>query len=301
MWHRGCHIKNDRMKTPPVSSDALADLLQVARDLRDKNGGCPWDLEQTHATLAKHVLEEASELVEVIERGAGGAHDADFKEELGDVLFQVVIHAQLAAEEGRFTFQDVARAIADKLITRHPHVYGDLNVGDSATVLRNWEAIKARERDKKASRTNSARSSYLDGVPKILAGLQRASRLGEKAARLGFDWPTGEEGVKAVRAKVEEELGELYSARAEGLQRSEEELGDLLFALAQYSRLLGIDPEGALRKACSKFEFRFRQMEQDLAVPLANGDKLSIETWNQAWDRAKKISAGRLAGDKASQ
>lgn len=289
MWHRGCHIKNDRMKIPPVSDDAIADLLNVARDLRDKNGGCPWDIEQTHQSLAKHVLEEASELVEVIERGVGGENDADLKEELGDVLFQVVIHAQLAEEEARFSFQDVARAIADKLVTRHPHVYGDLSVGDSATVLRNWEAIKARERNKKAGHANAGKVSYLDGVPKILAGLQRAARLGEKAARLGFDWPAGEAGLKAVREKVDEELAELESARAESLQRSEEEMGDLLFALAQYSRLLGIDPEGALRKACGKFETRFRSMEKDLAAPLATGERVSIETWNQAWEKAKQI------------
>jgi MazG family protein len=134
------------MKKPPQSNDPVADMLQVARDLRDKDGGCPWDLEQTHESLAKHLLEEASELIEVIEQGLNPANDEAFKEELGDVLFQVVIHAQLAAEEGRFTFADVARAVADKLITRHPHVYGELQVADSAQVLKNWEAIKARER-----------------------------------------------------------------------------------------------------------------------------------------------------------
>jgi ATP diphosphatase len=289
MWHRGCHIKNGRMKTPPVTDDALRDLLQVARDLRDKNDGCPWDLEQTHESLAKHAIEEACELVEIIERGNDPANDSDLKEELGDVLFQVVIHAQLAAEEGRFTFADVARAIADKLVTRHPHVYGDLTVGDSKTVLRNWEAIKARERDKKAARAGGGKVSYLDGVPKNLAALQRAARLGEKAARLGFDWPAGEEGLVAVREKVAEELEELQRARSEGMQRSEEELGDLLFALAQYSRLLGIDPEGALRKACGKFESRFRFMEQDLSAPLSSGEKLSAETWNQAWEKAKRV------------
>ncbi len=297
MWHRGCHIKNGRMKIPPVTGDALADLLQVARDLRDRDGGCPWDLEQTHSTLAKHVLEEASELVEVIEAGLGAGKDADFKEELGDVLFQVVIHAQLAAEEGRFDFHDVARAIADKLITRHPHVYGDLQVSDSQTVLRNWESIKARERDKKAARAERGKVSYLDGVPKILAGLQRASRLGEKAARLGFDWPAGHEGERAVRAKIAEELHELDAARAEGPERSEEELGDLLFALAQYSRLIGVDAEGALRKACTKFESRFRHMEQSLAEPLARGEKLSAVRWDEEWNRAKAALSARHRSD----
>lgn len=289
MWHRGCHIKNGRMKTPPVTADAMSDLLQVARDLRDKNGGCPWDLEQTHASLAKHAIEEACELVEVIEHGADATNDADLKEELGDVLFQVVIHAQIAEEAGRFSFSDVARSIADKLITRHPHVYGDLAVGDSTAVLRNWEAIKARERDKKAARSGGGKASYLDGVPKNLAALQRSARLGEKAARFGFDWPAGEEGLLAVSAKVQEELAELQAARVEGPARTEEELGDLLFAIAQYARLLSIDPEGALRKACTKFESRFRTMESDLAEPLGQGKKLTPETWNQAWERAKAV------------
>lgn len=268
------------MKVPPQSQDALADLLQVARDLRDKNGGCPWDLEQTHASLAKHLLEEASELIEIIDAGLTPENDEAFKEELGDVLFQVVIHAQLAAEEHRFDFYDVARTIADKLISRHPHVYGELTAGDSRTVLKNWEAIKARERARKQKRV-----SFLDGIPKILPALQRADRLGEKAARVGFDWQDNQQ----LWQKIREELAELEAAEREGLARSEEELGDLLFVLAQYARRQKIDPESALRKACSKFENRFRLMEESAGERLAHGDYPTAEEWENLWQSAKQL------------
>lgn len=267
------------MKKPPQSNDALADLLQIARDLRDKNGGCPWDLAQTHESLAKHLLEESSELIEVIEQGLSAEKDEAFKEELGDVLFQVVIHAQLAAEEGRFTFSDIARAIADKLIARHPHVYGELQLADSAAVLKNWEAIKARERERKQKRT-----SCLDGVPKILPALQRAERLGEKAARTGFDWVNDAQ----LWQKIHEEIREFEAAESESRQRREEELGDLLFALAQYSRRQGIDAEGALRKACAKFESRFRHMELTAGARVASGDQLTADEWDNLWRQAKR-------------
>jgi MazG family protein len=271
------------MKKPPQSNDPLADLLQVARDLRDKNGGCPWDLEQTHESLAKHLLEEASELIEIIEQGLAPETDAEFKEELGDVLFQVVIHAQLAEEEGRFSFADVARGIADKLIARHPHVYGALQVADSAQVLKNWEAIKARERARQ-----ERRASYLDGVPKILPALQRAERLGEKAARAGFDWAND----RQLWQKIHEEIREFEGAESESRERREEELGDLLYALAQYARRQGIDAEGALRKACVKFENRFRQMELTAGERLAAGEQLTAEEWELLWQQAKSATAG---------
>lgn len=268
------------MKTPPQTPDAMADLLQVARDLRDKNGGCPWDLEQTHATLAKHLLEESSELIEVIEKGISHNTDAEFKEELGDVLFQVVIHSQLAAEDNRFTFADVARYIADKLISRHPHVYGDVMAANSSDVLRNWEAIKAREREKK-----QARVSYLDGVPKTLPALQRAERLGEKASRIGFDWNEERE----ILDKVHEEAGELKAALTESHERATEELGDLLFALAQYARRLGIDSEGALRQACNKFDSRFRTIESEAQPMISAGKQLTSAEWDVLWKKAKAL------------
>ena len=287
------------MKTPPRSTDAIADLIAVARDLRDKNGGCPWDIEQTHESLAKHLLEESSELIEVIEHGLTPATDDAFKEELGDVLFQVVIHAQLAAESGRFTFSDVARGITDKLIVRHPHVYGDVSAETPGEVLRNWEAIKAREREKKQQRGQT--TSYLDGVPKILPALQRAERLGEKAARVGFDWPedtdvrgpAGQNGTRMLREKINEELKELDEVTGVDQERMTEEFGDLLFALAQYGRRLGIDSEGALRKACTKFETRFRVMEGEAASRIRSGEKLSADEWDRLWRFAKETVTQR--------
>ncbi|MFO1527371.1 MAG: nucleoside triphosphate pyrophosphohydrolase [Turneriella sp.] len=305
------------MKTPPRSADAIADLIAVARDLRDKNGGCPWDIEQTHESLAKHLLEESSELIEVIEHGLTPATDDAFKEELGDVLFQVVIHAQLAAESGRFTFSDVARGITDKLIVRHPHVYGDVSAETPGEVLRNWEAIKAREREKKQQRGQT--TSYLDGVPKILPALQRAERLGEKAARVGFDWPedtdvrgpagprtaaggpedtdvrgpAGQNGTRMLREKINEELKELDEVTGVDQERMTEEFGDLLFALAQYGRRLGIDSEGALRKACTKFETRFRVMEGEAASRISSGEKLSADEWDRLWRFAKETVTQR--------
>lgn len=276
------------MKNPPQTRDPVADLLQVARDLRDRQGGCPWDLEQTHESLARHLLEETNELIEIIEQGLSRETDEAFKEELGDVLFQVVIHAQLAEEQGRFTFADIARVISDKLISRHPHVYGELTLTDSASVLKNWEAIKARERARKQQR-----SSYLDGVPKILPALQRASRLGEKAARTGFDWSSD----RQLWQKIHEEIAEFEAAQKEQPGRREEELGDLLFALAQYARRQGIDAEGALRKACAKFETRFRHMELTASARLAAGEHISETQWDRLWQQAKiqetsEISAG---------
>lgn len=276
------------MKRPPHSANAINDLIQVARDLRDKDGGCPWDLEQTHASLARHLIEEASELVEVIEGGISAKTDTEFREELGDVLFQVVIHAQLAEEEGRFNFMDVARTVADKLIVRHPHVYGEVLAADSSEVLKNWEAIKSREREKKLAKSApgaSARPSYLDGVPGTLPALQKAARLGEKASRTGFDWPD----IAAIREKVAEELAELDEAATQGPERTEEELGDLLFALAQYARRSGIDPEGALRKSCNKFERRFRHMESSAGPRIAQGETISADEWETLWLSAKQV------------
>jgi nucleoside triphosphate diphosphatase len=271
------------MKTPPSTQDSLADLLAVARDLRDPNGGCPWDLEQTHRSLARHLLEEASELVEVIESENNDNSDESLKEELGDVLFQVVIHAQLASEAGKFDFHDVARAVADKLIMRHPHVYGDAPAANTTAVLENWERIKLRERRKKQSK-----SSVLDGVPKALAALQRAGRLGDKAARIGFDWPEGKAGLKMLRSKVAEELDEFDAALDEGKDRATEELGDLFFALAQYARRLDIDAEGAARAACNKFEKRFRSFEPAAEKLREAKGTLSPEEWETFWQESKK-------------
>ncbi|MCX7633515.1 MAG: nucleoside triphosphate pyrophosphohydrolase [Turneriella sp.] len=276
------------MKTPPCSQDAMANLLQVACDLRDPHGGCPWDREQTHKSLAPCLLEEVYELLEILEQGPAEHQREAFREELGDLLFQVVIHAQLAAEKNWFTFSDVVEGIVQKLVRRHPHVYGETIAANSQKVLENWERIKAAERTQK-----DGHSSVLDGVPAMLPALQRAARLGQKAARVGFDWQTSED----VLQKIGEELSELKNA-ADPTTR-EEELGDLLFAIAQYARKLGIDPEQALRVACNKFEQRFRHAEKEVRQSIAAGQNPSAEEWEKLWQKAKL--AVNPQGDRASR
>lgn len=271
------------MKKPPRSDDAMRDLVALARDLRDRDGGCPWDIEQTHSSLTKNLIEEAHELVEVIENKES---TRALKEELGDVLFQVVIHAQLANEDGHFSFYDVARYVTDKLVSRHPHVYGEGTATNSDQVLQSWEAIKARERTSTAS-PNTHRPSRLDGVPKALPALQRAERLGDKASRVGFDWIE----IKNLRAKITEELAELDEALGESPARAEEEFGDLLFVLAQFARHLKIDAEGALRKACNKFERRFRAMELTAAPRIDAGEEIALDEWEKLWQKVKAKEA----------
>lgn len=274
------------MKIPPHSNNALADLLQIAKDLRDPKGGCPWDLEQTHASLASNLIEEANELVEVIEQKDLENRTDDFKEELGDVLFQVVLHAQLASERHEFTFDDVARTIAQKLVRRHPHVYAAGDAKTSDAVLKTWEEIKKSERSEKTDAP-----SYIDGIPTALPALQRAARLGEKASRAGFDWPSSAEGRAMMREKISEETTELEEALTQNQERAQEELGDLLFALAQYARHLKLDPEAALRYACRKFDARFRYMESELREKLNRHEKIPLDEWEAKWQDAKKNSA----------
>jgi MazG family protein len=221
------------------------------RRLRDPSGGCPWDLEQTFDTIVPHTLEEAHEVAEAI---ASGQPEA-IRDELGDLLFQVVFHARLAEERGWFGFREVAAGIADKLERRHPHVFGELQEELSAAEqTQAWESTKARER------AAAGRGGALDGVAMSLPALTRAVKLGRRAARVGFDWGSAEE----VRPKLDEELGELEQALAEGesRERREEELGDLLFAVTQWARHLGLDPEAALRASNRKFERRFAAMER---------------------------------------
>jgi tetrapyrrole methylase family protein/MazG family protein len=251
----------------------LAELVEVMARLRGP-GGCPWDREQTHASLKPYLLEETYEALEAIDQG----HDRELCSELGDVLLQVVFHAQIAAEEGRFTIEEVARAIVAKLIHRHPHVFGDLRVDGAEQVLANWEKLKTQER-------GPARESALDGVPKQLPALLRAQRVQSRAARLGFDWQT----LQGPLHKVEEEFAELRRAWEEGHQeKAEEELGDLLFALVNAARFLKIAPEDALRRAVDKFERRFRAVE---AVFAKEGQELSavgLEEMDRVWEEVKK-------------
>jgi MazG family protein len=234
---------------------SLVELLDIMARLRDRERGCPWDLEQTFATIAPYTIEEAYEVADAIERN----DLPDLKDELGDLLFQVVFHARMAEEAGAFAFADVARAICDKMLRRHPHVFGDQKVEGSAEQTKRWEEIKREER---AAYAGAATAGVLDDVPVGLPALTRAAKLGKRAAGVGFDWPD----VAGVRAKVKEELAELDAAAA---QRDEAaiaaEMGDLLFTIANWCRHLELDPETCLRAANAKFATRFRAVERAIA------------------------------------
>ncbi len=253
---------------------SLERLRAIVARLRGP-GGCPWDRKQTPQTLKLHAVEEAWELADAIERG----DEAGWREELGDLLMQVFLHAQIAEERGSFDVEDVARGIADKLVRRHPHVFGDATVRDAAEVERRWEDHKRAEG-----------RSLLDGVPRSMAALMAAERMGARAARIGFDWPDR----AGVRAKVDEELRELDEALAAGDAGAvEHELGDLLFAVAQLARHAGVDAETALRHACDRFRERFSVVErhwQEAGSPPPGALPIEeLETWwNQAKERQRR-------------
>jgi len=245
--------------------------------------GCPWDREQTFATLRRYVTEEACEVVDAIE---GGDRD-ELRTELGDLLLQVVFQAELARAEGSFGPDDVVAAICDKLVRRHPHVFGDATASDAEEVLRNWERIKATE--KRGGKPEKA--GVLAGVPKSLPALTRAQRVGEKVARVGFDWPD----ARGSRGKVGEELGELDEAIASGdKDRIEAELGDVLFALVNLARHVQVDAEGALRRTIDKFTRRFDTVEARVKQvhggwpSSAADDKLTLAELDGYWDEAKR-------------
>src|ERR1700675_229862 len=235
-------------------------LAAVQARLRAPDG-CPWDREQTHASLRTYLIEEAYEVLEALESG----DDAKFAEEMGDLLLQIVFHSQIAKEEGRFTVSDVIREVHDKMIRRHPHVFGEKRAKDAAEVLKNWEQIKKEERVAAGKKNGDGvkgegkPASLLDGVSKALPAALEGFQLTRRAARIGFDW----ENVEGVFDKMNEEAGELREAlNAKDARRSEEEMGDLLFAAVNLARFLHIDPEIALKKANTKFSSRFRRMEE---------------------------------------
>ena len=247
-------------------------LQKVMAALRHPQDGCPWDLEQTFASVAPYTIEEAYEVADAIARG-----DLDeLRGELGDLLFQVVFHARMAEEQGAFDLSDVADAIVDKLTRRHPHVFGSPAERAAGQSSDSWESIKAAERAGKQD------DGALAGVATALPALHRAQKLGGRAARVGFDWPEAD----GVRRKVTEELDELDVARAQGEQAAvEEEFGDLLFALANFGRHLGLDAETALQKANAKFIERFEGMERDAeGQPLAD---LSLDALEALWEAQK--------------
>jgi MazG family protein len=255
-------------------------LIDVMARLRDPQSGCPWDIEQTFATIVPYTIEEAFEVADAIEQSDMAA----LKEELGDLLLQVAYHARMAEEEGAFDFEDVARTIADKMIRRHPHVFGDDTVANAAAQTANWEAQKAAERAAKA-RTEGQETGVLDGVPRALPALMRAEKLTKRAARVGFDWPESAQ----IFDKINEEIGEIREVIAEGGDhgRLEDEIGDLLFCAANLARHFKIDPETALRGANAKFERRFRSME---AAFRGRGQAIadaSLDEMEQCWQAAK--------------
>lgn len=262
-------------------SDApdLPRLLDIMARLRDPERGCPWDRAQSFATIAPYTIEEAYEVAEACERGDA----ASLKDELGDLLFQVVFHARMAEEAGLFAFNDVAAAIADKMRRRHPHVFGDAVIADAAAQTVAWEEHKAAERHAKAQ-ASGARPSALDGVGGALPALTRAEKLQRRAARVGFDWPE----AAPVLDKIAEEIGELRQAMAQGKPEDiADELGDLLFAMVNLARHVETDPEQALRAACRKFERRFRRVEALLEAAGRSVDSASLDEMEAEWRRAK--------------
>jgi MazG family protein len=257
---------------------ALDRLLAIMARLRDKERGCRWDCEQDFATIAPYTIEEAYEVADAIARGDTVA----LKDELGDLLFQVVFHARIAEEDGLFGFDDVAAAIVAKMIRRHPHVFGDGKIASAAAQTAAWEAHKAEERAARATATGPAQS-VLDGVALALPALLRAAKIQLRAARIGFDWPQ----PRPVIAKLVEEIGELEAELEAGADpvRIEEEIGDLLFAAVNLARKLEIDPEAALRGATAKFERRFRRVEALAAERSAGGD---LDALDALWQEVKE-------------
>jgi tetrapyrrole methylase family protein/MazG family protein len=258
---------------PPQSSHySFDDLVEIMARLRM---GCPWDREQTHRTLVPYLIEETYEVVEAIESGDMDA----LYDELGDLLLQIVFHSQLGTETGKFTVADVIDALSNKMVRRHPHVFGDAVIEDVDSQWRNWEKLKALEK------TGRARKSRLDGIPKHLGALQRGQRMQEKAARVGFDWPD----VYGILDKLHEELRELAEARREKQDdpRVREELGDVLFTIVNLSRAMGIDAEAAMREANEKFYRRFAFMEMRATQEGKALSDLSLDELEELWQLAK--------------
>jgi nucleoside triphosphate diphosphatase len=266
----------------------LERLLAVMARLRDPEGGCPWDLEQSFATIAPYTIEEAYEVAEAAEQG----DMESLRDELGDLLLQVVFHARMAEEAGRFAFADVARAIADKMVRRHPHVFADAAIADAAAQTVAWEEHKAAERRAKAA-SEGRPVSALDGVGTALPALTRAVKLQRRAARVGFDWPD----VPPILDKVAEETDELRQALDRGAAREDlaDEIGDLLFSAVNLARRLEIDPEQALRAGCRKFERRFRAVEARLADAGKAPGEASLDEMEAEWQRVKAAERAAVA------
>jgi tetrapyrrole methylase family protein/MazG family protein len=274
-----------RESTRWTAGEWFEKLAAVQARLRAPDG-CPWDREQTHASLRTYMIEEAYEVLEALESG----DDGKFREEMGDLLLQIVFHSQIAKEQGRFTVSDVIREVHEKMVRRHPHVFGEKRAKNAAEVLKNWEQIKKEERraagkSADGSQHTAEDGSLLDGVSRALPAALEGFQLTRRAARIGFDWRS----VEGVFDKMSEEAGELRQAlSAKDSKRTEEEMGDLLFASVNLARFLDIDPEIALKKANAKFSMRFRQME---ALAAKNGKALadvSRAQMEEYWETAKR-------------
>lgn len=273
-------------KVPPPDSrrPGIDRLREVMARLRDRDNGCPWDLEQDFASIAPYTIEEAYEVADAIERRDMAA----LREELGDLLLQVVYHAQMASEENEFDFDAVAQGIADKMISRHPHVFGDQQIQSSRAQTSNWEQFKAAER---AAKAKDAPASVLDGVALALPALMRAEKLQKRAARVGFEWSD----VLLVFDKIEEEVAEV-KAEIEGGRdpaRLTDEIGDVLFVVANLARQLGIDPEVALRHANAKFERRFGHVETRLRDSGRPIERATLDEMEELWQEAKRLERQR--------
>ncbi len=252
----------------------IATLVDLMARLRGPDG-CPWDKQQTPESLKPFLVEECYEVIEAIEEGTPDK----VREELGDLLFQIVFHARIAEERGQFTLADVAQAIHEKMVRRHPHVFGKGQASTPGEVLENWEQIKRKEK------SHEDRKSILEGVPRALPALIRAHRLQEKASRVGFDW----KHLNEVLPKLDEEIGEFKeSLKQEDVARVEEELGDLFFTLVNVSRFLGVNPEDALRKTISKFIHRFRYIEERAAETGMSLNEMTLEEMDNVWEASKQ-------------
>ncbi len=263
---------------PESKPPNIAPIASIMAQLRNPVGGCPWDLEQDFATIAPYTIEEAYEVADAIERGDFEA----LKDELGDLLLQVVFHSQMASEQGSFGLQDVIDGICDKMVRRHPHVFGDTDAETPGAVVANWESIKATER------SNKGDGSALAGVAIALPALLRAQKVQKRAARTGFDWPD----IEGAKAKIFEEIQEVETATSAD-QRTEE-VGDLLFAVVNMSRFLDIDAEAALKAATAKFERRFRDMEARVGDAFAG---LSLDEKEALWQKAKQSEKSQATSE----
>lgn len=269
------HSLQQEQDPAATSAAHIARLLNIMAKLRDPSSGCPWDLKQTYSTIVPYTLEEAYEVADAIARGSFD----ELKDELGDLLFQVVFYAQMAQEEGRFQFADCVKAICDKLERRHPHIFGNVQATDADTVLKNWEALKSAERQQ------AGQHSVLDNIPQAMPALSRAYKLQKRCANVGFDWPD----VAGCWDKVKEEILEVEQTTAASPELAEE-LGDLMFALVNVVRKHKLDPEAVLRAANSKFEQRFRLVEQALVALGKTPEQSDLAEMDALWQQVKQLS-----------